>query len=191
MRDSMKITVPYQFWHFLLVHLCAAGVAFVFQSVAFWYFLDKPIWKEVLSIVFILVYFGMMYTCAKKYAVQDCKSYTPLKPSMIKAFLLGCFVSVWTLAVYLIFKASWAVFAVDGAVTNLVGLVINFVFMYWTFPFYGIMNISAETITWYSEILIFAVPVLAAVLGYFAGCKNINIVESIDKFAYEKESDDD
>ena len=71
----MKITTGYQFGHFLLIHLGAAGVSFVFQMVAFWYFMDRPFWKEVLSAVFIIVYFGILYTCAKKYGeyTPECK----------------------------------------------------------------------------------------------------------------------
>lgn len=190
MRDSMKITTGYQFGHFLLIHLGAAGVSFVFQMVAFWYFMDRPFWKELLSAVFIIVYFGILYTCAKKYGKQDTKPYTPLKKSYLRAFLLGGFISLCTLALYSIFKISWHFLAVDGAMTNFWGLTINFVFIYWTFPYHGIMNLNADVMTWYSGLLILIVPVLSSVLGYIAGCKNINIVESIDKFSYEKEEDE-
>ena len=46
MKDSMKITVKYQFVYMLLMQVAASGVAFVFGLVAFWYFLSMNIAKE-------------------------------------------------------------------------------------------------------------------------------------------------
>ena len=49
MKDSMKITVKYQFVYMLLMQVAASGVAFVFGLVAFWYFLSMNIAKEIIS----------------------------------------------------------------------------------------------------------------------------------------------
>lgn len=46
MKDSMKITVKYQFVYMLLMQVAASGVAFVFGLVAFWYFLSINIAKK-------------------------------------------------------------------------------------------------------------------------------------------------
>ena len=55
MRDSMKITVPYQFFSVFVMHLAGAVVAFVFQTVAFWYFIEKPVSKEILGVIFTII----------------------------------------------------------------------------------------------------------------------------------------
>ena len=84
MKDSMKITVKYQFVYMLLMQVAASGVAFVFGLVAFWYFLSINIAKEIISVIFIGVNFAMLYIPAKNFAIRDNKSYTPLKPSKLK-----------------------------------------------------------------------------------------------------------
>ena len=76
MKDSMKITVKYQFVYMLLMQVAASGVAFVFGLVAFWYFLSMNIAKEIISVIFIGVNFAMLYIPAKNFAIRDNKSYT-------------------------------------------------------------------------------------------------------------------
>ena len=88
MKDSMKITVKYQFVYMLLMQVAASGVAFVFGLVAFWYFLSMNIAKEIISVIFIGVNFAMLYIPAKNFAIRDNKSYTPLKP--IKRCYVRC-----------------------------------------------------------------------------------------------------
>ena len=67
MKDSMKITVKYQFVYMLLMQVAASGVAFVFGLVAFWYFLSMNIAKEIISVIFIGVNFAMLYIPAKNF----------------------------------------------------------------------------------------------------------------------------
>ena len=74
MKDSMKITVKYQFVYMLLMQVAASGVAFVFGLVAFWYFLSMNIAKEIISVIFIGVNFAMLYIPAKNFAIRDNKS---------------------------------------------------------------------------------------------------------------------
>ena len=90
MKDSMKITVKYQFVYMLLMQVAASGVAFVFGLVAFWYFLSMNIAKEIISVIFIGVNFAMLYIPAKNFAIRDNKSYTPLKPSKLKGRDVWC-----------------------------------------------------------------------------------------------------
>ena len=73
MKDSMKITVKYQFVYMLLMQVAASGVAFVFGLVAFWYFLSMNIAKEIISVIFIGVNFAMLYIPAKNFAIRDNK----------------------------------------------------------------------------------------------------------------------
>lgn len=94
MKDSMKITVKYQFVYMLLMQVAASGVAFVFGLVAFWYFLSMNIAKEIISVIFIGVNFAMLYIPAKNFAIRDNKSYTPLKPSKLKGAMFGVLISL-------------------------------------------------------------------------------------------------
>ncbi|MGN0149292.1 MAG: hypothetical protein ACI4C7_03475 [Clostridia bacterium] len=186
MRDSMKITVRYQYVNMLLMHIAAAGVAFVFGMVAFWYFLSQPVWKEILSAVFITVYFGMLYLRAKRFAVLDSKPYTPLKPSTLKGFLFGAVISAVTLLLLLLFEFVWAKFAPDGSIHGVIATAINVIFYFWSFPYNGIMGLSGGLMTWYSAALMILIPIAACGLGYIAGCKNIEFAERLEEFMYEK-----
>lgn len=187
MRDSMRITVKYQFITMFLMHLAAAGVAFVFGMVAFWYFLTKPVWKELLSVVFTAVYFIMLYTRSKQFAVLDSKPYTPLKPNKLKGFLFGAVIAAATVIIMLLFKIVWTYFSADGGVVGIIPTAINVIFYFWSFPFNGIMNLSEGAFTWYSAVIMLAAPVAACFSGYIAGCRNIEIVEKLEEFMYEKE----
>ena len=65
MKDSMKITVKYQFVYMLLMQVAASGVAFVFGLVAFWYFLSINIAKEIISVIHRCKFCNAVYTCEK------------------------------------------------------------------------------------------------------------------------------
>lgn len=185
MRDSMKITVKYQFLNMLLMHAAAVGVTFVFGAVAFWYFLDKPVWKELLSAVFIAVYFGMLYVRAKKFALLDCKPYTPLKPNKLKGLLFGAEIAASIAAVFAVFELVLTLCSGDGGAAAILSS--TALLCFWSFPFYGIMNLSDGMITWYSAVLMIIIPVAACYLGYIAGCRKLEIMEKLEDFMYEKE----
>jgi hypothetical protein len=185
MKDSMKMTVKYQFLNMLLMHLGAAGVTFVFGMVAFWYFLSQPVWKEVLSVIFMAVYCSMLYLRAKKFAAIDNKPYTPLKPHMAKGFLFGLEISVVTFILLVLFKLMWTFFCVDGGVVGVIPTAINVIFYFWSFPYNGIMGLSEGLMTWYSEVLMLVLPIVFCTLGYVAGSKNIEIIEKFENYMYE------
>lgn len=187
MRDSMKITVKYQFVNMLLMHLAAAGVTFVFGMVAFWYFLSRPVWKEILSVVFMAVYFIMLYIRSKKFAVLDNKSYTPLKPSTAKGFLFGVLISAVTIVLLVLFEFMWSAFCVDGGLVGVIPTAVNVIFYFWSFPYNGIMGLSCGLMTWYSIALMLILPVAACGMGYIAGSKNIEVMEKLEEYMYEKE----
>lgn len=187
MKDSMQITVKYQCVNMLLMHLAAAGVTFVFGMVAFWYFLSQPVWKEILSVIFMAVYFVMLYIRAKKFAVSDNKPYTPLKPNTAKGFLFGVLISLATLVLLLIFKLMWAAFSIDDGIVGIIPTAVNVIFYFWSFPYNGIMGLSGGLMTWYSAVIMLLLPIAACTLGYIAGNKNIEVVEKLEEYMYEKE----
>ena len=168
MKDSMKITVKYQFVYMLLMQVAASGVAFVFGLVAFWYFLSINIAKEIISVIFIGVNFAMLYIPAKNFAIRDNKSYTPLKPSKLKGAMFGVLISVVTAILMVLFAFVWAKFSDEIGIHGVVPTIINVIFYYWSF-------------------LMLIVPILATYCGYIAGSKKFEFVEKIEEFMYEKE----
>lgn len=187
MRDSMKITVRYQFVCMLLMQLAASGAAFVFGVVAFWYFLTMNVAKEILSVIFIGVNFAMLYTLAKKFAIRDNKPYTPLKPSKLKGAMFGVLISVFTLALMLLFIFVWSRYSDEVGVRGVLPTIVNVVFYFWSFPYNGIMGLSMGHFTVYSGIIMLIVPVAASLIGYINGCNKVELVERLEEFMYEKE----
>lgn len=187
MRDSMNITVKYQFIYTLLMQLAASGAAFVFGMVAFWYFLTVNIAKEILSVVFMSVNFAFLYVAAKKFALRDNKPYTPLTPSKVKGALLGALVSLVTLVLMLLFVFVWSKYSDEAGVHGILPTVVNVVFYVWSFPYNGIMGLSRGDFMTYSAVIMIALPIAATTLGYIGGCRKIELVEKFEEFMYEKE----
>lgn len=188
MRDSMKITVPYQFGRVLLTHLGASGVAFVFQMVAFWYFIGRGGFKEIIGIIFTAIYAGMIYHTVRKLSLLDHKPYTPLKPSVFKGVMLGAGIAIITIVLFILWKYAWASSSDETGLTG-IGIVINAIFTYWTFPYYGLLGASNGVITVVGAILMILVPIGASTTGYFAGKYKFDLLDKIERFSYEKEEE--
>lgn len=184
MRDSMKITVKFQFANMLLMHLAGIGVTFVLGVVVFGYLLDKAVWKEVFSILFMAIYAGMLYIRARKFGILDSKPYTPLKPNKIKGLMFGVVIASVTLGLFALLQFIGTVFP-SGHETG--GVITATVFYFLFFPFNGVMNMHDGMISWYSIVLMAAVPIVSCFIGYVMGCKNISILEKISQFMYEKQ----
>lgn len=187
MRDSMKITVKYQFIYVLLMQLAASGAAFVFGMGAFWYFLTINIAKEILSAVFIGVNFAFLYVAAKKFALRDNKAYTPLRHNKVKGALLGAMVSLVTLALMLLFIFAWSKYSDETGVHGILPTAINVIFYFWSFPYNGIMGLSMGAFMPYSAVIMLIMPIAATTAGYIGGCRKIELVEKFEEFMYEKE----
>lgn len=186
MRDSLKITVPYQIWMTVLTHIEAAGIAFVFQTVAFWYFIGRNGFKEILGIVFTIIYAGFIYHIVRKLALKDYKSYTPLNPSVFKGVMLGVTLSLITAVLHVIWCILWAKCSANGSLVGLPAIIYNMFFTFWTFPFYGIMGASEGHITIFGQILMYGVPIAAAAAGYLSVKYNIDLLDKLQRAAYEK-----
>lgn len=189
MRDSMKMTVPYQIWTAILTHIEAAGISFVFQTVAFWYFIGRNGFKEILGTIFTIFYFGFMYHIVRKMAIRDYKDYTPLKPSVIKGIMFGVIVALITAVLHVIWMLLWMHCSSGESLIGMPAIIYNFIFTLWTFPFYGIMGASQGHITIIGQILMYGTSVLAAAAGYLSAKYNIDILDKFQNSIYEKNED--
>ena len=186
MRESTRWTTKYQFVNMLLTNLKATAIAFVFFAGAFYGFIDKPGIKEILSIVFITMYFGIVYSRAHKFALLDTKDYTVTKPSLLKGFLFGVAISL-TYAVFLIIYAlMWKYAGVDGTINSVPAWIYSIVFWFYTIPYGGIMGLAHGQMMWYSEVLMLLIPILATTLGYLAGLKGFKLMDKMAGAIYEK-----
>ena len=197
MKDSMKITVGYQFMYILLTYLASAAIAAMFGMFIFYQFTDKNIAKQILSVGLIAVEAAMLYVTAKKFASRDIKDYTPLKESKIKGVLFGVSVAAFDIILVIAHKAVWAAFSIpleEGgrALSSAGAVAYNFIFNILTFAYNGFMTdpqhgyIGLVTVA-----LMIIVPVAATTFGYIAGCKRFELAENLDKLIYEKDDKED
>lgn len=189
MRESTKWTVTYQFANIFLTNLKALGISFVFIAAAFYGFIAKPVFKEVLSLIFMTVYFGIVYSRAHKFASLDKRDYTPTKLSLLKGVLLGVFIAVTFVIMLVIYKLMWAAVGVDGAINSVPAWIYSLIFWFYTIPYNGIMGLAHGEMTLYSQIIMIALPIAATTAGYAAGMMGFNIMDKIAGAVYEKKED--
>ncbi len=187
MNNSFKATRTYQFLYIFLIQLGASGVGFVFGLVAFWYFMNINIAKEIISFAFMASNFGMLYVAGNKISILDNKPYTRLKPSMVKAVLLGVFIAAINAIFVIIYKFLWIKYGTDAGIMGVLPTAFNAFFYYWTFPYNGFMNLDGGIFSMYSVAFMIVVPIAATVTGYIAGEKKFELAEKFDEFMYEKE----
>ena len=185
-KDTTKLTVGYQYRHMLIDHIIAVVVSMFIQLIAFGFMLEKNVLREIAGIKFTLLYFLMMYSTAGGFAKHDNKTYTQLQPDKKKGFFLGLMIAAITFVLFMGYKFVWANFSADGALQNWWSIVINVLFMVWTFPYFGLMNSVSGSITWYSTVTMFTVPVLASSLGYIAVCNKFDLLDKVVSFIYVK-----
>lgn len=187
MRNSMEQNTAYQTANMILTHFLAVLTAFLFGTIAFWWFLGEPVWKEIFSVIFVGVYSAMLYFRAKKFGNLDAKPYTPMKPRMYKGFLFGVFIALTVVLVYVCMRLVWT-YQESNMLMMLGG---NFLFTFWTFPYYGILGLNHGYIMEYAFVIMLILPVAVCGTGYIMGCKNKNLISSdFTKLMYEKQEKD-
>lgn len=188
MREGIKMTTAYQLSYMLVSQVVASAIAFLLGSVAFWWFLDKAVWKEILSVAFIIMNFGMIYSYARTFAVHDNKPYTPMKNSFFKGFMMGVVISLTTLVFFAVYRIVWNVWGnPDTGLSTWGAAIYNTFFSLWTFSYFGIMGMSRGHIMWYAVVVWTVMPPLASFLGYYSGYKKFSITETVNNFSYEKQ----
>lgn len=196
MRNSLDITRKYQFGYMLLHHLITVLAIIILEAVAFWYLLDKPIGKQILAAAFTVVYGLAIYSYARKLAVWDNKPYTPLKPELKWGLFWGLAISATVGIFLIIYKLNWQFFSAVGEsgipyLTNGWSIAVNILFYVWNGPYFGFVKAEGGSIEIYGQILMLAVPIIAATLGYKAGIDNFDLMEKLNSLTVEKKSDDE
>lgn len=197
MRDSMKMTVKYQFGYMLLQKLIAVGIVFLFGAFIFYYFMTINIAKQILSLLLITVEFAILYVASKKLANRDSKPVTPLKPSKVKGVLFGAMIAVINMVLMLMYMIVWSNFAADAVVEDqtvrvldgIIPICCNAIYYVWSFAYQGFINdYTSGNIGIIAMLLMIIVPIAATTLGYIAGLKKFELAEHLDKFIYEKDA---
>lgn len=185
MKETVKMTVPYQYRYVFRGHLLASLVILILSLIAFLWVFEKHILGEVLGGLMIFSYAFSLYNRSHDLAVRDNKPYSHIKPSLLKGALFGVVISISIFIMVALLKLAWALYGTSGYLESPIGVIVNVLFIFYTSPFYGIEGLSHGMMTWYSYLLFAVVPPLATFLGYYSGCKNFEIFFFISKLQYE------
>lgn len=191
MRNSVEITRKYQIGNMILQHLLAAFVSIVFELVACWYFLDKPVARYIVAALFTAVYAGMLYSRAHRLAAFDCKPYTPLEPELKWGFVWGLCISATVAFSIIVFRLNWTLFSDGTTMSNAVSSFINILFYIWTAPYFGFISDTGGIIPPFAIVLMVLVPIAASAIGYLAGMKNFDLIAKLDSLTVEKNTEDE
>lgn len=157
--------------------MIAAGVVF-----------GTKIGNCIFTVFALLIYFVVLYSEAYDIAKRDKKSYTQEVPYFAKGFLLPIGLSVVTVILYIMYFFVWKFMAVDGAL-DIVGVLLNMVFIIWSFAFNGMIGIEKGFLQWYGYIIVIFVPIIISGLGYIAGLKDFDLHSKFSKFVYENKEE--
>lgn len=191
MNNENDVTIWSQLAYVIRSHLYVALITTAFGFGAFWWFLVQDTWKQLFSVICMIIYFCTLYTRGERCAKQDRRSVSKQKPYALKGVVLSLGISAVTLLLWALFRVTWSFMVIDGSISGYSGVVYNFAFIIWTFCCNGFMSLYQGGMHWYMHIVIYALPALALGLGYFAGFKSFSVADRVSGYAakrmYEKE----
>ncbi len=170
----------------VLAHLEGSVIAFLFGTLVFWWFVEAPVWKYIFSVVFGAVNFLCIYNAAHKTAVYDTRSYSQFKPDMRKSLLLTASIWAATLLLWGLYWVTWRFASIDGYIFSLSSSINNMLFYMWTFPYVAIVKMSMGGFSAVGMVIVFAVPLVASVAGYYTGMRRIDLTDKLISGIYEK-----
>ncbi len=182
---SAEITLKKQILSVFWTHLYVMIISVIFGFGAFWWFLAQHTWKIVYSVIFMTIYFCALYTKAHTVAAHDLKGYAQTKSYPAKGIVMGGIISASTFVFWILYRIVWSMSGAGGLLGVWKSLYNGF-FLCYTFIYNGIMSPYKGGMFWYAHIVIYALPPIAAGLGYFASYKKFNIYEKLLPFMYER-----
>lgn len=185
-KEKTKSSIGYQFRKIIFSQFAALFVINAVWLIAFAWTMDSRIGSIILSTVFSLVYFTMIYSSAGEIADHDKKSYTQLQPNIVKGIMFGVMISALNVLLCIMYVLIWKYFGDGAALTNMGAVIANTFFILWTAPYFGFINPVAGSITAYSIFIMIILPIAATGLGYFAACKNFYFSEKFEGMVYVK-----
>lgn len=187
MRNSINITRKYQTWYMIGKTAIAVFACILLIFVVFLNFFGSDILRIVAGCIVMLVYCGVIYSAAATLGKLDAKPYTPLDVQLWRPLVWSGIIAGINILFLIIYKINWAMMPESAELPTVVSIVINALFYLWNAPFmafiYGNQGgyISPAVI-----ILMITLPIAFATTGYYAGSKNIYIIDKIRGFMFEK-----
>ncbi len=166
------------------MHLYVSFAA-MFMGLIMVSFSTGGITKYIFSSVFILIYMLVLYSKSADIAQHDRQSFSKEVPYAAKGLLLPIGIFVVGALLYLLYSITWKYNIIDTTS----GFINNTLFVFWTFIYTGLANLSNGHISAAAIAAFIIVPEIAAGLGYFAGYRRFDLSEKVAKVVYDIEED--
>lgn len=166
-------------------HLLSTLLTFVLAMIAASAVYGTKIGMIIFAVISIFIYFAMVYAEGYEIAKCDKKSYTKEKPYTLKGFYLSWGVIVITIILYVIYYLVWKYMSVEGVLTEILPVLLNSLFVLWSYAFSGIIGLQEGFMNWYGYILVIVLPVVFSGIGYIAGLKDFDITIKLSGYIYE------
>ena len=172
-------------------HIFTVCPIFIVGILIFAGVITNDVGSVIYSAVAVIIYFFAVYNKAYDTAKRDMKSFTPEQPYPLKGLLLPVGIIVLSIIIYILYFVSWRFMSIDGTIVRVSGWINNFLFIIWSFPYTGFMELKNGYMSLSGHLLLYIVPIVASFLGYFAGYKNYDITVTFSKFVFVKKNQDD
>ncbi len=166
-------------------HACTVGAIFLLGILIFARVITSSIGGVIYSAAATVVYFFSMYNTAYDVAVRNKKSYTEEKPYTLKGLILPVGLLIVSMLMCVLDYIVWNYMTIDGAIVGASGIILNVLFVAWTFVYNGFLNIASGAMEWYGYAMLGIIPFVASFFGYLAGIKGFDITGVFMKLVYE------
>lgn len=172
-------------------HITIALVTFLFGMLIFAGVITHSVGSKIFSLITTIMYFFGIYNASFEIAVRDKKSYTDEKPYPLKGLVLPVLLFIVSIVLYLLYLMAWKLMTINGALFSPAGIINNFLFIIWSFPFNGFIHLADGVMTWYGYIIVAVVPFIASFCGYLAGYKGFDLYGKFTNLIYEKKKSEE
>jgi len=177
-----------QSFNIIKTHALISFVAFLLGILIFPSAITNSFGKIIFSVIATIVYILSIYNSAYEIYSRDNKSYTQESPFKLKGLLMGVPLLILTIIIYTLYFFSWRFMTIDGIIVGASGWINNFLFLIWSFPFTGFINLANGTMNLYGYVIVALIPLISSFLGYFAGFYGFDLNAKINQLIYEKKN---
>ncbi len=183
MRNTTEFTRGYQIWYMIKRDLVGVLICALVQFLLFVSSYTNDIFRIISGVLFSVIHFWVIYDSAAALGKLDAKTYTPLDTNIKWSFMWGILISLIGLAFIGIYILNWYF-------GNPVSVVLNIVFFVAESPYYAFLMASPKTVPFWVVVVSTVIPVLASVMGYVTGGKNLAFTDKLRKLMFEKQNKD-
>ena len=184
-----KFISPAQIFKIIKIHVYISCMVFLLGTLVFGAMTVNNAGRIIFSIIAMLFYFIAIYNTSLEIAQNDKKSYTKEKPHILKGLVLPVGYIAVSILVYLLYFITWKYMTLDNMIAGNSGIINNMIFVIWNYVYSGFISFADGAMEPLSYLVTIIFPVIASVLGYFAGMKNFDITEKLTKAVYEDKED--